>query len=141
MKLLRATLVCVTVATTLLVVSPQVAQAHAVCLHATAYAARYDSRHVDINGHAWVTDCSTGAAAYVDDSWWECWPVHRHHWGITWWWHSHNSTGARHTGRVSSVWWGWQRHSFPDSRGVKTHCQFDGYHGNWATKTAESSAV
>ncbi len=117
------------------------ANAHCIATHVTAYATRYDQRNVDINGHGWVTLCGSSTKSNPDDGWFECWPVHRHHLGLIWWWHSHSSTGARDTGMRGDVYWGWQRHYFPDSNGVKTHCYFETYHGNWAKAVHESSPV
>jgi hypothetical protein len=120
----------------------QPAMAHAICAHTIANdPIKVDNRYFYIDGHAWTTVCGSSVLASPDDSWFECWPVHRHHLGLTWWWHSHSSTGARHLGTRNNYYWGDELHYKPDSNGVKTRCEYDIFHGNWSKATDESNTI
>lgn len=118
---------------------PEPANAHSLCGHVVATIRRLDNRNVNISGNAWTTVCGTNTLASPDDGWFECWPVHRHHFGLSWWWHSHSSiVGAKNTGKQANVAWPAIIHRIPDSNGVKARCEFDGLHGNWWKVSDES---
>lgn len=118
------------------------AKAHTLAADSSAFITRNGSYSVSINGSAYTYVLQGTGSTIPDDAWFECWPVHRHHWGVSWWWHSHPSNdGAAHVPNSSSVSWGWDSYTMPDTRGVKTRCEYDWLHGNWSTAPSESGTV